>query len=260
VISVETGNEILGRFPIDQLCFLLAGGLFLVFSFPFGISYNADFLRGVPPLNFTNIIPYFKESIEYSADYIALNFSPFVNINYLNDFPNGLIKILLLSFPCGTIFFFFYDVYKRTNHFFKVLFWDYFLKNIINRKNKNEKKENLRDGNDQINLREYFDFFDWIRKKDLGKFFDFMLAMHKITIGLLYSCETYFLISLFSLFAVLLRTGIIHLEWLILPIVLNVFFYIVFRVYDKRYESIYNNLFMGFKECSGDRSFQNKFE
>jgi hypothetical protein len=84
--------------------------------------------------------------------------------------------------------------------------------------------------------------------------------MRQITIGLLYSGEAFFLISFISFFTVLLRTGIMHLEWLILPIVLNVFFYIAFRVYGKRYERFYSNLFMGFKGCNSDRSFQNEFE
>jgi 1,4-dihydroxy-2-naphthoate octaprenyltransferase len=72
---MEAGKEVITRFPLDSLLFILIGGLFVVFSFP------------------------------YTIPNVSSSFHPFANLASLIgvDFPIKATQMLLVSLIVGGI-------------------------------------------------------------------------------------------------------------------------------------------------------------
>jgi hypothetical protein len=189
-------GDIAGRFPIDELFLIMSAGIFLVLCFPFDIYQLSA--KGVPQPSLDS--SGFSNPFDHLANlsiYIRGNFTPFVAIKYLNDFPNGLVKILLLSFPVGMTVYFLFSYYEKANHRIRQR-----LERVRARKNRPKSENDNRDGkansSESRALRDESEFSDWSTSKGYRKLFDFIFSMDAVASGLLYATETFILIVLLS--------------------------------------------------------------
>jgi hypothetical protein len=224
---METAKELMGRFPIDDIFFILSSGIFVVFSFPFDVFKALS--NGLPTLTI-NI-----DSFTNLKIYIDQNFEPFASIKYLGDFPNGLIKLLLLSLAVGAMIYLLYAIYEKSNHFIMRQFEKIAGFTIKNRACKSETRSKPMPTADAL------DFLDWVQKRRLGKSIDVLWSMRALGDGLFYGCETFFLIIILScLFGWHLS------EWLLFSFLLGVFLYVAQIAYEIRFRGTYDRLVQAF--------------
>ena len=173
-------KELFGEFPLDLIMLVISAGLLFTCFFPFDIM-SLDFTAGMQsPTSF--------EDISLLPGLIEQNYKPFVMLSYFADFPNGLIKILLLSFIPGLLIFFLQRQIEYVNH--------------IMMRGWVKKKLDLpftylgKQGTE--NTAEGLKFSKWLKDNHLVKFIGFFWKVHYIPIGWLFALEILFGISLVS--------------------------------------------------------------
>ncbi len=87
---MEIPKVVVGKFPLWALFFILSSGLVVVVSFPFDIFQFANFENGLT-----------LQNISTTPHTIINNFTPFINLKYLDDFPIGFTKITITAFVPG---------------------------------------------------------------------------------------------------------------------------------------------------------------
>ena len=98
-------KEIIQRYPLSSLVFILTTGLFIVLSFPYDISG----LFSSEGVVLQDWVTFFAES--------GKNFKPFINVNQLKlDLVLGSTKILISSFFVGIFFYLLSDFYRKINN------------------------------------------------------------------------------------------------------------------------------------------------
>lgn len=160
-------KEVLFKFPIDQVIFIVSSGLTFTLCFPFDIL-SLDFTNGLPVSNVGNFGDF--------SYWITQNYKPFIIVKYL-DFPNGIIQIVLLSLVPGLMMFFLQDVFYWANH------------KIVRGKLK-EKLGITSLSRDPVE-RELIDakHIKWLKKQNALKYFGFLWTLKFATRGSLYAFE-----------------------------------------------------------------------
>ncbi len=190
----EVAEEVIGHFPIEELCFILTAGLFITLTFPFDIG---KVLSSPVDINWAEL-----------PSIISSNFKPFVNLlNVLaSEHVGELFVVLLLScIPVGVMIYLSLTVYEKANKsvgdFLKKYkldpkrrvrwMWDTTSKKEHRVNNRNDE---FISADDDHKLR----FYEWLGAKKIGRFVLFLWAMRSVSEALLYGSETFGLLTLMS--------------------------------------------------------------
>ena len=215
-------TELIERFPLGELFYILATGLFTILSFPYDL-FNLDFSNGIK-------LPVLCDFVKYLGE----NFSPFVNAQGIGvDFVLGLAKIVIASFIVGLLFFIFYDFFERINNFF--------VKGRI--KNKFNSFFDLK--NVKMNRKTELDFNKWARERKISKYLGFVYSIRLAFAGLFHSAEVYFfVVVIVGLF--ILPSPSFHQNWLngfYLMLIILICSYILHRLAGVRFDNIFQSFF-----------------
>jgi hypothetical protein len=233
---METAKETAVRFPIEKVLFIFTVGFFIVISFPFDLF--SAFSDGLPPLDF---VDWFVLPVPAIESYVKNNFQPFVNLRYLGgaNFPTGLIQIILCSLPVGVIIFFTYGLYEKSNHIIS------YIPNCLYYKATGKKQKQQEDLLRQRKINSAI-FNEWISTKDVKRYYEFIVSMKEISVGLLYGSET-------MLFVIAISGFFLHTEkywggWLLLSILIWLFFVFIYKSYKRAFPTLYNGIIASFIE------------
>jgi len=215
---METTKTIVERFPFGFLSFILSSGLFFLLSLPYDIfSLQPNFQR----------------------------FVPFTNLKYLNtDFPNGLIKLILASLVVGIFFYLFSGYFRTINH--KIM-----QGRIRNRLRATAKITVLKKTK---NLKANLDFNEWVLKRKISKYMNFIWSMRMITTALFYASEFFwFLVIVLGLGSTVLgfMDYVQWLLWVFVSSILGLIFYGITLSYGIEYEKTKNMFWKLFEEETG---------
>jgi hypothetical protein len=213
------GKEVMARFPLAGLFFIIASGFLVVVLFPM----NA--------LNFT-----------------LQNFYPFANLVNLTD-NNFLVRItemFLASLFVGGVIFMLYGAFEHVNHFFGK-------KLHISTKEGKEPKERY---TFQKNLGEkYPEFNKWMIHNGTYRGLEFIDVISEVSTAFLYASESLFLITLILGFGFILQPTLWTLfyifQWF-LPFIVSLLimggFIIVYKTNKKRQNALHMECENRFKE------------
>jgi hypothetical protein len=220
----EVAKEVMGQFPIDELCFIFASGLFILLAFPFDI-FSFDFSS---PVAF---------DIGEFSKWVYSSFAPFANLKYVGwQFPTYLAMLFFASLPLGVIMYLLFGVYERSNHF---------IMSSIGRVFGTTPKELFCNEHkfDGAPMHVKLEFYLWLKEKGVNRFMTLLWSMRSISTGLLYGSETFSLLVILSL---LLGARTSILEWLGFSVILVLFFYFCFVAFQKRSNDLVDVLFTTF--------------
>lgn len=177
---MPNSQDILVKFPIGHLFFVLTTGLFVFLSLPYDF-FDTDFfniLKNIP--DYTNVFDFFGE-----------NFSPFTNVSYLNTEKTiVLTKIFFVIIIVGVFFLLISSFFPLFNHLLKRACSETI--RIIRRKQKiqhtpEEKKQQADNQKEErffeINLAK------WSRDKGYKPYLDYKRSINDIATGLFYASE-----------------------------------------------------------------------
>ena len=223
---MESVNNALEKFPINQIIFILTVGIFIVISFPY--DYNNLLAIGLDKIKFYNlfgVIP--LPQINSSTD----SFQPFVNLQYLQStsgFPIGVTQTILFSLPVGVLIYSLSDIYEKANHGLKWFVYFIFRRSLTPKGNKLTKR-----GIDHIS------FSNWEIRRHQGRYINFLTSVREVNTGLLYGTET---LLLFVLISTILQGNQYHYGWLFLSFILCLFFGVSYLLSEYKFNKEFNNL------------------
>jgi hypothetical protein len=238
----EVAKEVMGQFPIDDLCFILTAGLFAVLAFPFDI-FSFNFIS-LATFNWADL-----------PSLVSSNFKPFVNLTYLGQFQDRFYILLLASLPFGVMIYFSSSIYEKLNSLLSRLF-KRFLRETPREKFGTAKlkedivmEEKFRNASIARKLR----FYRWLKDRGVNKYIVFIWSMRQVATALLFGIETLlFVYVLPSSILVLISTPsswVTCLTWSVISLLLLLFFArFAYFDFEKRYNKTHGELFATFVE------------
>lgn len=169
---MAVSRPVIERLPLWFLFFVGSVGFFVIISFPFDIF----------PEELT--IP---KECDVLLHYVSTEFAPFVNLKHLGvDFPIRFIEILLASLAIGVIIYLLHNIYRAVNG--KVMKGR--IRKILWKHGKFPQKV-------QLSIIEGYNFDKWLHEKAWFylSYLKFSGTIPRITLGLLYGSETFFLFN-----------------------------------------------------------------
>jgi hypothetical protein len=252
-VAEKVAEKVMGQFPIDELCFILAAGLLTTMTFPFDII---RLLSSSANINWTELPS------------IISNFKPFVNLLYVltSEHVAELFVVLLLSsIPVGIMIYLSLAVYEKANDSLG-RFLKYYtghpkrlvlrMLGITSEKKPNEAEEpsvsNSNDPNDKFEtsnsarvICRNLKFSEWLRAKKVDRYFLFLRTMRSVSTTLLYGSETFWLLAVLSAVLPLLWLHVSIDIWLwvaysaFIVVVIYLFFYAPFQtIYETSHSKI----------------------
>jgi hypothetical protein len=222
VKQLETAKGIIDYFPINEILFILAAGVFTVLSFPYDVfqlfsdSQSAQFSLwyGIPIPKLSDISAYYK---------------PFGNLHYLNlnNFATGLAFVIFLSLIVGSIVYCSTGIFEWIN---RRLSWGYrgVYKKILG-KGKDEKKKDWISINDETN------FYRWVSINHLDRHVEYAASMRQVNVAFLYSSEILLLSTLLSGFLMTKAFFNLWFGWAIIIALISAFVFCIYEVYESHY-------------------------
>lgn len=208
----------LGRFPTENLAFILIAGFYTVISFPFNF-FSTDF-TDVTRLTIPDIGLYGLHELSTAT------FAPFINIKYLGyPFPAGLLQLLLLGLLPGFVIFLLYTVYEWLNGLPAILL------SHLRKSNKKPPESIVKTwvAGKRLNLdiQETLNFYKWLRGKRIDRYFVFLTSICSSSEGLLFGNETFVVVLLAYLYFSHGMASQIY-EWIVLGVLLTIMFYFIY--------------------------------
>jgi hypothetical protein len=198
---MDVPAEVASKFPLAIIVMVFSAGLLFTALLPFDIM-SYDFGNGLSLPSFQNA--------SNTGIFIENSYQPLVNMKYLSDFPNGLIKILLFSLVPGVFFLFSQDWFDWLNK--QPLHGR--IKNYLEKKGKFHR---LPDISVARNIR----FVRWLKEKDYLNYLDVITSLRFVPIGCFYVLETLTLFTIFLVLAVsIMKWAVSTLVWWVLVFIL----------------------------------------
>ena len=169
-------REIIERYPLSELSYIVVSGMFSVLYFPYSI-FNFDFSNGIK-------LPYINDLVNY----LGANYTPFVNVQHIfDDFVLGFTQILLLGFLMGVIFLIFSELLQSFNQF-------------ISSKTRLKFYQRIQTRSDIKHVREDKDtemkFGAFQRKHNISNFLAFLYSIRMAFCGLFHAVEVSFVFTI----------------------------------------------------------------
>jgi hypothetical protein len=229
-------QAVIEKTPLWFILFCLSSGLLITLSFPFDI-FALNVQNGIVLTNTTPLT-----AIEQFGD----NFKPFIMVKHLGDmsFPYaGLVEIILLGFVIGTLVYLFQTVYDKING----VVADNIRKTPFRRIVSSKKGKVERSKKRKLEPAQIPRFVKWLQNTNTMGYADFLSSTAKLTEGLLFGAETFFLLNIIRIL-VGLSHPVESMAWFELSLTLVLVFYYLYLINKKNLDTHYSSWVEDFKK------------
>ena len=227
-------QAVVEKTPLWFILFCFSSGLLIALSFPFDIF----------ALNVQNGIVLASTTLPTAIKQFDQNFTPFIMVKHLGDlpFPSGLVEIILLGLVIGTLVYLFNTVYENINHVVANIIRKTPLAPALRRLRTIFGSKDRPHANKEIalELTQIPRFIKWLQNTNTAGYADFIFSMVKLTEGLLFGAETFFLLNIIRILSVGIQyinktpVGLSHsiesMAWFALSLILGLVFYYSYKI------------------------------
>jgi len=237
----EVVEKVMGQFPIDELCFILAAGLVTIMTFPFDIIRLLSSSANINWAELSSIIS---------------NFEPFVNLQHVlasEHVAELFVVFLLSSVLIGILIYLSAAAFEKANDLLGMFLKKYKChpKRLVLWMSKIASKEpcemekssvsNPSDDNDEFETAHPFyklKFYEWLRMRKVDRYVLLLWTMRRVSTALLFCSEIFWVLALLS--AALSHIWLLVAWSSFIVVVTYFFFYATFEIqYEKSHKVLY---------------------